>query len=293
MANIDVGVVILAWNHLNDTLECLESLRKSEKVNPFLVVVDNGSTDGTFETIYSLYKENKVKVIRSERNLGIAGGYNLGLNYLVDLGYDYILITNNDVVVEKHMLFNLISFALRYENAGIVSPKVYHYFDKGKIWMIGARWRRFPPTLKMIAHNVEDSAQYHKPMELDYVPSCCYLLLKDVINKVGFFDESYFFYFDDWDYSKRVRDKGFKIWMNPIAVAWHKVSISTQKQRKPYFWWKQMGYSASRFYRRYCSKHNQILGLGWMVAREILKLEPVRALAILNGVIEERNKNGW
>lgn len=293
MTNPKIGVVILAWNHLNDTLECLESLCNSEGVNPFLVVVDNGSTDNTSEVVQKLYKEKNTKVIRSEKNLGIAGGYNLGLRYLFDLEYDYILITNNDVIVEKSMLSELTAFALDRPKVGIVSPKIFHYDAREKIWMVGARWRRFPPTLKMLAYNKCDSAQYQQPIELDYVPSCCYLLSHEVLEQVGYFDENYFFYFDDWDYSKRVRDKGFEIWMNPSAIAWHKISISTQKQDKPYFWWKQMGYSASRFYKRYCSKYEQIIGLGWIVIREVIKLKPTRAFGILQGITEERKESKW
>ncbi|GIV65414.1 MAG: glycosyl hydrolase [Bellilinea sp.] len=289
MDNIKVGVVILAWNHKKDTLECLDSMLRSVEISPIIIVVDNGSTDGTLETIEML-NEKRVKVLRSEKNLGVSGGYNLGLSYCFNMNCDYILITNNDVLFDKFMLNELVKFASKQTDVGIVIPKIYHYFMKNKIWMIGARWRKFPPTLKMIGYNENDSNKYKLPIQLEYVPSCCYLISRNVIDKIGYFDEGYFFYFDDWDYSLRVRNAGFSIWLNPAAIAWHKVSISTQKQPKPYIWWKQMGYSASRFYKKHCSKYEQLFGLSWLVIREFIKLHPIMAIGILLGIVKERTK---
>jgi len=287
-----VSVVILAWNHLTETLECIESVNASSNIIPNIILVDNGSTDDTSSVILSHYG-SRVKVIRSNINLGVSKGYNLGIRYALELGSDYIIITNNDVIFDPSMILNLINFASRNSQIGIVSPLILNYYNPKKIWMIGARWRKFPPTLKMIAYNETLDNKYRKPMELQYVPSCCYLITRKALSDVGLFDEGYFIYFDDWDYSVRIKRAGYKIWFCPSAIALHKISFSTKKQNKPYKWWRQMGFSASRYYRKYHGKIEVILGLGWMTIREIIKLNLVESVNFFLGITEEiKNPHG-
>ncbi|MEM4655089.1 MAG: glycosyltransferase family 2 protein [Thermosphaera sp.] len=286
-SNDNVCVVVLAWNQVRDTLECISSILKSKEVSPQIILVDNGSIDNTSEIINKYYGDY-VKTIRSEVNLGVPRGYNLGLRYAFEAEHEHILITNNDVIVDDHMISHLIKFAKNTPNIGIVSPLILNYFYPQQVWMIGAYWRSFPPTLKMIGYNQRLQSMHIKnPTELDFVPSCCYLLSKRLISDIGYFDEGYFIYFDDWDYSIRARKAGYSIWVNPNAVAWHKVSLSTHKQNHSYKWWRKMGYSASRYYRKYHSKKEFILGIGWMAMREFLRLKPIEGTSFLLGVIDE------
>jgi GT2 family glycosyltransferase len=285
-----ISVVILAWNQLNETLECIESITASCGIFPYIILVDNGSTDDTSSVILSHYG-SLVKVIRSNINLGVSKGYNLGIKHALELGSDYIIITNNDVIFDPCMMLNLINFANRDSKIGIVSPLILNYYNPKKIWMIGARWRKFPPTLKMIAYNETLNNNYKKPMELHYVPSCCYLITRNAISDAGLYDEGYFIYFDDWDYSVRIRQAGYTIWLCPNAIALHKISFSTKKQHKPYKWWRQMGFSASRYYRKHHGKVEQIFGLGWMMTREIIKLNPIEAINFFLGITDEIIKN--
>jgi len=279
--------VVLAWNQLKETIECIESILKSRNVYPNVIVVDNGSTDNTSDFILSHYKD-RVKLIHSNKNLGVPKGYNLGLKYALKVGSEYILITNNDVVFAPSMINSLVELAKSDSHIGIVSPLILNYYNPERIWMIGARWRRFPPTLKMISLNAKFYPnKYHQIIEVQFIPSCCYLITKRVLSTIGFYDEGYFIYFDDWDFSIRVRQAGYKILCNPSAIAFHKVSFSTKKQQKPLKWWKEMGYSASRYYRKHHRKWEQIFGLGWMTLREIIKLNTIESIYFLKGVLEE------
>ena len=281
-----IFVVILAWNHYEDTQECLRSFLDSEGVNLEIILVDNGSTDGTGDKIKSEFPA--VSIVRSEKNLGVSGGYNLGIQHAVQSGAEYVLIANNDISVHPRMVLNLVTTLLGDSRIGIAMPKIYHYYgDRTRVWTIGGRWRKFPPTVKLMAYNAPDRPAYQVLRRIDYAPSCCYLLRREVVAQVGLFDEGYFFYFDDWDYSARVYQAGYSIWLVPDAKMWHKVSLSTQKSDKPFQWWQYMGRSAYRFYSKYCTKLQLILFSAWFFIREALKLKPWRSIAYLTGVFQE------
>jgi GT2 family glycosyltransferase len=283
----DLFIVVLAWNHIEDTRECLKSFAQSAAVDFRLVVIDNGSNDGTSEIIRREFPE--VDIIRAETNLGVAGGYNLGIDYALNQGAQYILIANNDIAVDTMMASHLIEF-LRCSNpaVGIAMPKIYHYYgNRSKIWTVGAYWRRFPPTVKMMGLNKLDQGEYTSPQSIEFAPSCCYMIRRAVAEKIGGFDSHYFFYFDDWDYSARARQAGFAIWLVPAAQMWHKVSISTQKSDKPFKWWKAMGKSAYRFYTLHYSRVQLAEFTLWYILREIIKLKPIRSAGFIAGVWEE------
>jgi len=278
-----VYVIVLAWNHIDDTRECLASFCKSTWEDMQLVVIDNGSTDGTAQIIHEEFPQ--VVLLRSETNLGIAGGYNLGIDYAFRQGAPFILIANNDITVDPMMVPALMDFLEHTPKAGIAMPKIYHYYgNRSRLWTVGARWRKFPPTVKMIALDQIDHGQFSSPKSIDFAPSCCYLIRRAVVEKIGGYDIGYFFYFDDWDYSARVRNAGFSIWLVPTANMWHKVSISTQKADKPFKWWKIMGQSAYRFYTRHYSGFHLICFTFWYMIREIIKLKPVRSVGFAVGV---------
>ncbi len=132
-----------------------------------------------------------------------------------------------------------------------------------------------------------DQPRFKSFQRIEYAPSCCYLLRRELVETVGLFDESYFFYFDDWDYSARVNRAGYSIWFVPDAIMWHKVSLSTQKSDKPFQWWQYMGRSAFRFYSKYYSKLQLVAFAGWFFIREIIKLKPTHSIGFVCGVFQE------
>ena len=286
-----VFAVILAFNHIEDTRECLQSfISATQGINIELLLVDNGSSDFTQEIVQKEFPQ--VNVLRSDKNLGVAGGYNLGIVYSHKMGADFILIANNDISIDREMIKQLVSFMEGMPSAGIAMPKIFHYYgDRSRLWTIGAYWRKFPPSVKMMEYNRLDIGKYKEPVHIEYAPSCCYLIRGKVVDQIGGFDPEYFFYFDDWDYCVRVRNCGYTIWMVPTAQMWHKVSVSTQKSDRPFTWWKYMGQSAFRFYTKYHTKLEFILFIIWFFIREIIKIKPLRSLGFISGVWNEYNRN--
>ena len=240
-----IYAVILTYNHYEDTKECLESLFLSDYEDLKVVIADNGSSDNTPELIRRDFP--MVHVIENGQNLGVPAGYNIGFQYALKNGADYILMLNNDTAIPPDMVAKLIEVAENDHNTGIVMPKVIFYGSKDQVWSSGGRYRAFPPAILMTdkRYSADDSARL-----VEYAPSCGLLIHRRAFERAGLFDPGYFFLFDDWDFSERVRAHGLNIWYAPNAFMWHKVSKTTQGPRSPLYW-QTFGASIARFYRRH------------------------------------------
>lgn len=281
-----VYIVVLTWNHIEDTLECLESVMAST-YQPFKVlVVDNASQDGTVEIVK--VKFPGVEGLALDKNYGVSGGYNRGIRFAIDQGADYVLIANNDIQIHENMVSVLVDFLEQKPAAGMGMPKIFLYNDRNRLWCVGAKWRMIPPMVKMIGFFAPDHPRYNLPRKIEFAPSCVLLLKREAILSAGYFDEKYFFYQDDWDYSIRYRKAGFEIWYVPNAHMWHKVSVSTQKSEKPYIWWVYFGQSVVRFYRKHSSIPAMYLFSVWFVLRETLKGNWARVKPFLAGLRKEK-----
>jgi hypothetical protein len=214
------------------------------------------------------------------------------MKYAYDNKADFIIISNNDIIVDKSIILNFLVDLNRTKSVGILFPKIYHYFgDRKKIWTTGAKWRNFPPSVKMLDMNsIDDGYKFNSVIEKEFVPSCCLFLTREIIEKVGFFDTSYFFYNDDWDYCMRTKDQGLKIFFSPYSIIWHKVSISTQKTKRPSIWWFNYGKSTRIFYKRYFSDTYLIIFSIWYIIREMVKLNFSRIFPFLIGVIGKKKE---
>jgi len=266
MRNPKVSAIVLAHNNCEDTIECLSSLTKVDYSDLLIWLVDNGSQDGTAEKVAE--KFTSVRIIQTGRNLGVAGGYNAGIVPALECGSEYIFILNNDVIVEKDTLINLIKEALKDNIFGILMPKILYYENRMRIWSAGARYRRFPPSIVMIGLNCIDGPKYNIPRNLEYAPTCGLLISRDVFEKIGLFDEGYFFFYDDWDYSIRARKAGYIIRYVPSARLYHKVSRTIGATKQTLGFWRIWGKSGGRFYRRHGSWLSALIHLGYLALRE-------------------------
>lgn len=265
-----VYAVILAFNHYEDTRECLKSLEETDYEALSIIVVDNGSSDGTPNKIRAEFPN--VQVIETGRNLGVPWGYNIGFSCALRMGAEYILMLNNDTVVDPQMLRYLVDAAQSDPEVGILMPKVLYYHNPEVIWAVGGRHRTFPPAHVIVGQN-RPGAAFDKPFYLEYALSCGLLIHRRAFEKAGLFDPGYFFYFDDWDFSQRVRAHGLKILFVPEARMWHKVSKTTRDANKEALFWKVWGESSARFYRRHGRPVflSVLLHIGFLMTRELLK----------------------
>lgn len=243
-----VYVIILTYNNVDDTIECLDSVQKMDYPNFRTVVVDNGSSDNTPEKIRQMFPD--VHIIENSTNLGVPWGFNIGFSFALRAGAEYILMLNNDTVAEPDLLSELIKTGSSASDIGILMPKVLYHDRPTRIWAIGGRHRRFPPAIVTMGLNKPDGEAFNQPRELDYAPSCGLLIHRRAFEQAGLFDPGYFFFFDDWDFSTRVRAQNQRIRFVPTACLYHKDGRTTGKGRSQLYW-RVMGESSVRFYRRH------------------------------------------
>lgn len=241
-----IFVVILNWNGKKDTIACLATLLKL-KNQPAqggsklkTVVVDNGSSDGSVEELEKRYED--IKILRNEKNLGYAEGNNVGIKYALTHGADYILLLNNDTLVNENFINELLKVMEENKKIGITGPKIYfapgfefhkeRYSQKelGKvIWYAGGiiDWQNIYASHRGV--DEVDHGQYNKEEETDFTSGCAMMVKREVFEKIGMFDPKYFLYWEDSDFCQRARQAGFKIFYAPKAIVYHKNAASSEK----------------------------------------------------------------
>jgi GT2 family glycosyltransferase len=227
-----VAIVTVNFNTAQDTHLFLKSL---ERVKIFgfqllTIIVDNGSK----EPFQLTEKKDNSILIRIDDNTGFTGGYNRGINEALQKKADYILAINNDTILDPSMIEELLAVYETHDNVGIVVPKIYfakgHEFHKdrynkdelGKVfWYAGGYfdWA----NIQSVHRGVDevDHGQYDKTEETGFITGCCMLIKREVLEKVGMFDERYFLYYEDADLCCRVKDAGYKLYYAPKAVLQH------------------------------------------------------------------------
>lgn len=224
-----VTIVVLTWNGRSLTLECLESLSSLEYDNADIIVVDNASTDGTVAAIRERYGQ-RVTIIENTRNLGFSIGNNVGIRRALDNGSDYVLLLNNDTVVDPELLDHLVAVAGASQDVGIVGPKIYYASPPDRIWFAGGEVSLSRGTSRHIGIRETDRGQYDAIRDVDYVTGCALMASRSVFEVIGDLDPVFVAYFEDVDFCMRARQKGYRVVYVPAGRVWHRISSSTGGQ---------------------------------------------------------------
>lgn len=231
--NPRVGVLLLNWNGAQDTLDCLDSLKKSSYHNVELLVVDNGSTDYSVEKIRKVHPD--VTLIMNEKNLGFAEGNNVGMRYFLDKGVDVVFLLNNDTVVDEHCLSAFVEAHQQREGKAVLGAKIYYYDDKERIWNFGALWNCERLSLEVQARNDEDKG-WDEDFQVDHIIGCAMWIPRAILEKVGLFEPRFFLNYEETDWCFRARRLGFTLVSVAKARLWHKISASfVSKPHNGYF----------------------------------------------------------
>jgi hypothetical protein len=218
-----VGVIVLTWNGLSDTRECLQSLFRLSGP-PQIYVVDNGSSDGSVARLREEFAD-RIVLIANPRNLLYAGGNNVGILRAMSDGCTHLLLLNNDTTVDAALLDVLTRASAEHEDA-ILCPKIYYADRPDTLWYAGG-------TLSLrrarVAHRgirQRDRGQFERLEETGWATGCALFAPRRIYETVGLLDESFRLYCEDLDYCLRARAAGFRILYVPEAKVWHKVSAS-------------------------------------------------------------------
>lgn len=227
MSRSRVLVVILCYNGIELTLDCLRSLREGAAGTDVLVV-DNASTDGTPQIVRERFPE--VKVLESGANLGYAGGNNLGIAHALEQGYEFVLLLNNDTVVADGFLEPLLAACDANLQVGAAGPKVYYHDRPSLIYSIGGAvdWTRGASS--MLGLNEVDAGQYDKAglIDVDFVNGCALLMRSAAIRQCGMLDARFGMYYEETEWCVRLARAGWRICTVPASRIWHKISPQQQ-----------------------------------------------------------------
>jgi len=232
-----IALIILNWKQPQLTIDTVNSILKikSSGFSYKIYIVDNGSPDSSVFQFKNKYRQNKnITILETGANLGYVGGNNFGIKKALKNKFDYILIANNDILVAPDFLQRLYNASQKYSNA-ILTPKIYfapgfefhkdryNKSELGKvIWAVGGRidWNNIYGT--NIGIDEVDHGQYdNSNPEMDFISGCCLLIPKSIFQKNGLFDEKFFLYMEDADFTQRAKRYGFKLRLVPDSIIWH------------------------------------------------------------------------
>lgn len=231
-----VIVLILSFNGRNLLRDSLASYLNNDYSNYEVVVIDNGSTDGTKEWVEANYPE--VFVLRTEKNLKYSGGLNFGMQYAFGKQKaDFALITNNDVKADQRIISELVNMANTDSKIAFTIGKVYYYDKPEVLQTVGKKYDSFLWNGGHIGQKEEDRGQYDAEEEREWCDDIYWLVTREIWEKTGGYDTEFAFQGEDFDWQVRAKQKGYKIMYTPKAKLWHKESFTIGKTSpfKAYF----------------------------------------------------------
>lgn len=257
-----VSLIILNWNQKDITLECLKSVHKITYPNYQIIIVDNGSEDNSVSAIKNSFPE--IKVIDNKSNLGVAGGRNVGIEYARQNNPDYLLLLDNDTIVNKDFITEMVNVAENDHQVGILTGKIYFYSHPNKIWSAGGSLSLYRCNFSLIGYGEMDVGQYDTVKDVDHVTGSCLMIRNKVIDKIGVLDNNFNPYFgEDTDWCLRTKKEGYKITYVPKAKLWHHVIIKTTVNNK---YWYLKGRNLLLFMRKHAQAHHWVVFSFFFVA---------------------------
>ncbi len=269
-----IAVIILNWNGLEDTLECLESLQKQSYKNTSVYIVDNASTKDELKIIEQ--KMSSIIAIQSDSNLGFAGGNNLGIKKALEKDADWIFLLNNDTVVDPDFLTKAISFTEKHPKTGIVATTMVNYYKRDILDNTGHDLLSNGDTVPRNRNHLLSSlrgANGDAAISMSIMGACAgaALYTADMLKKIGLLDDDFFLNYEDADLSLRAIVQGWECYHCPDSIVYHKINASIKKV-------KNTNYSIRSQRNQYWAYlHNTpllviFLNLPWIIIRDVLTI---------------------
>ncbi|MGC8654776.1 MAG: glycosyltransferase family 2 protein [Candidatus Kryptoniota bacterium] len=298
--SIILSIILVNYKNADITADCVRSIEQSTFRDFQIIIVDNESRPESLTKLKNACPNSII--IPQEENVGFAEGNNIGIRYALQSGSELILLLNNDTVVDKDMLRNLIETARKDSLIGIIGAKIFYHDSPDILWFAGGRFNIRKAVSAHDGMNQKDSDEFNFEKETDFITGCCLLTKKDVVEKIGLLDTRFFLYFEDSDFCVRAKKAGYSIIYQPKAVLYHKVSNTTEWDSPVYI------YFNLRNKILFVLKHNsllmQVLYLPYFLyfytrqfVRLIFKHHNLRAaraamIAVLDGLREYTGKFG-
>lgn len=226
-SEVSIGIVVLNWNGFEDTVECLESIGRVQQPGLGVLIVDNGSTDGSRERLEERFPE--FSLVSTGENLGYAGGNNVGIRYWLDRGKDYIALVNNDVVVRSDFVAPLVAALRTDPRLGLAAPLILRKEEPTKVQSAGLDVRILLGLTHLTGANQVDEGQYDGVRTVEFLMGACLCVRRVVFEEVGMLDESFFMYSEEVEFVKRASRAGFRAAVVGHSKIWHKSRTASNR----------------------------------------------------------------
>lgn len=222
-----VAVILVNWNGWRDTARCLQALGELDYADFFTVVVDNASSDGSAEELRSRFPG--VTLLQSERNLGFAGGNNLGIRHALEEGFDYCWLLNNDTVPEPGALAALVARMEEDPGVGICGSRLVYEERRNTLQALGGgTYHPWLGVTRSLGEGEDAGLKVDRAaveQQLDYVAGASMLVSRDFLETVGMMREDYFLYYEEMDWAERARGR-YRLGFAPDSVVYHREGAS-------------------------------------------------------------------
>ena len=228
-----IAIIILNWNRAQDTAECLNSLKQCTYPNFEVLLVDNGSSDGSWQKLQQQFPN--IKFILNSDNLGFVLGNNIGIKEAFKSNFDQVLLLNNDTIVQPDLIDKLVELSEKDASVGIVAPKIMFYSEPERIWSIGGRYLAILRKPDQAFYHEIDHGQQLKEKDLQWVSGCCMLIKREVFDKIGYLDPDYWGSLEDVDFCWRAKRVGYNILVVPQSKIYHKFAVTFGGKHSPFY----------------------------------------------------------
>ena len=282
MKNSNITLIIINYNGWEDTIECLKSLDESlysKAYNMSLILIDNKSPNDSIKNLIPFMREkyggdfifanceeealaHKVVLYASNENYGFSGGNNIGISIAQKRQANYVLLLNNDTIVEGDFALPLLNLMETDGQLGMVGPKQVDYYNHSN-YSLGGRYNKYKGSGYAFYNTDKANGQY-----VSFLSGCCWLLRMDAIEKSGMMDEAYFLYIEDVDYCCTFIDNGYKLSCTKDSIVYHKENRSTPLTANLYYY-----NTRNRLYLCNKQKYNFLIKLVFYVYFSITRIK--------------------
>lgn len=283
--------VVLNWCGEEDTAACIRSLQDSDYRTLEILLVDNGSPDGSGPRLRDRFPE--LPYLQTGENLGYTGGNNRGIRWALDRGADYVLVLNNDTVVEPDAVTRLVEAAASREGVAAVNPKILYHGAPDRTWFAGGRFSALRGLGLHLGEGEPDNGGPPPPgpAATTFVEGCCLLLAADAVREVGAFAEDFFAYVEDAELSVRLRRAGFQLLYEPRARVYHRKPLDPGPPRPQAIYLRDR--NRRRLMRRHFGPLRRAAFWAWYgptrlirMAQHLVRGDGERAGAVLRGMLD-------
>ena len=226
---LSIAVILVNWKKYNLTSKCIDSLNKSNYKNFKIILVDNEYSEKSLIDLRNKHKE--LIVFKEKNNLGFAGGNNIGIRYALENDYDYIMLLNNDTEVTENVILPLVERMEKNLFLAAVQPLILNFSNKSTIWNAGGKLNKFLGITSTRLNNNKLNSSIVFDDYTDWISGCCILIKSEILTKVGLLDEKFFNYYEDVDWSLRMKNLGYDLGFVKESIIYHHGSSSSKNKK--------------------------------------------------------------